>query len=173
MLLLLDNFEQVLAAAPLVATLLAASRYLQILVTSRALLRLREEREFFVAPLAAPDPEHLKSRIPEDPSRYPAVELFVQRAAAVRPGFALTPKNADSVAAICARLDGLPLAIELAAARIKLLSPEALLARLENRLALLTGGPRDAPARQQTLRDTIAWSYDLLSESEQLPFQRL
>jgi predicted ATPase/DNA-binding SARP family transcriptional activator len=157
LLLLLDNFEQVLPAASTVAELLAAAPHMKGLVTSRVVLRLRGEQEFPVPPLA-PDA---------------AVELFVQRARAARPDFAVTDEYAPLLAAICQRLDGLPLAIELAAVRIKLFSPAALLSRLERRLPLLTGGARDLPARQQTLRDAIAWSYDLLEEAEKTLFQRL
>jgi predicted ATPase/class 3 adenylate cyclase len=171
LLLLLDNFEQVLAAAPLVAELLASCPRLKILVTSRAALRLRGEKEFLVPPLALPDPRHLPSL--ETLSQYAAVELFIQRALDMRPEFAVTNENAPAVAEICVRLDGLPLAIELAASRIKLLPPQALLGRLDSRLKLLTGGSRDLPARQQTLRGAIAWSYDLLGEHEKKLFRRL
>jgi predicted ATPase/DNA-binding SARP family transcriptional activator len=170
-LLLLDNFEHLLAAAPLVADLLATCRRLKVLITSRAVLHLRGEKEFAVPPLALPDREHVLS-LPAL-AGYAAVALFVERARDVRPGFAITSENAPAVAEICRRLDGLPLAIELAAARVKLLPPQALLARLEHRLALLTGGPRDLPARQQTLRDTLAWSYGLLDPAEQALFRRL
>lgn len=218
-LLLLDNFEHVIAAAPLVTELLAGCPQLKLLATSRARLRLRGEREFPVAPLAVPgvqafrghrreavvlgvqgptdptdptDPEHLNAL-----SQYAAVELFIQRAQDVKPNFALTPENAPAVAAICAFLDGLPLAIELAAARTKCLPPHALLSRLTGaearvesgspqagahrpcarslagRLPLLTNGARDLPSRQQSLRSTIAWSYDLLSERDRRLFRRL
>jgi predicted ATPase/class 3 adenylate cyclase/DNA-binding XRE family transcriptional regulator len=170
-LLLLDNFEQVLEAALLVADLLAVAPQLTILVTSRETLHLRGETEFAVSPLALPDPKQLPSR--EALSQYAAVELFIQRAQDVQPDFAINNENALAVAEICYRLDGLPLAIELAAARIRLFAPAALLARLENRLLLLIGGPRDLPARQQTLRNTIAWSYNLLDEGEQTLFARL
>jgi predicted ATPase/class 3 adenylate cyclase len=171
MLLLLDNFEQVIAAAPLVADLLAACGSLTVLVTSREGLRLSGERVYPVPPLGLPAPAALPTLALL--SRYAAVELFVQRAQAIKPGFQVTSENARAVAEICRRLDGLPLAIELAAARIKLLSPPAILARLERRLDFLTGGARDLPARQQTLRDAIAWSYDLLDEQEQGLFRRL
>jgi predicted ATPase/class 3 adenylate cyclase len=171
LLLLLDNFEQVLPAAPLVAQLLASCPRLKVLVTSRAALHLRGEKEFPVLPLALPDPKHLPPL--EALSQYAAVELFIQRALDVKPDFEVTNENAPAVAEICHRLDGLPLAIELAAARIKLLSPQALLSRLERRLPLLTGGARDLPARQQTLRGAIAWSYDLLNEGEKRLFRRL
>ena len=142
-----------------------------MLVTSREALRLRGEREFAVPPLALPDRSRLEPL--DQLTRYEAVRLFVERAQAVKPGFAITDGNAAAVAEICHRLDGLPLAIELAAARVNVLSPQALLARLERRLPLLTGGPRDVPARQQTLRETIAWSYDLLTPGEQALFRRL
>src|SRR5262249_44951908 len=145
---------------------------LKVLVTSRAALRMRAEHEFPVPPLGLPpEPKHVPP--PEQLTRYAAVALFVQRAQAVNPGFALTGENAPAVGRICRRLDGLPLAIELAAARSKLLTPQAMLARLEHRLKLLTGGARDVPARQQTLRNTIAWSYDLLKSGEQQLFRRL
>jgi predicted ATPase/DNA-binding SARP family transcriptional activator len=180
LLLLLDNFEQVLEAAPLVAELLAAAPRLKVLVTSRAALHLRGEKEFLVPPLALPPRVESgscgRSTLNPEPStlrQYAAVELFTQRAQDVRPEFAVTHENASAVAEICARLDGLPLAIELAAARIKLLPPQALLGRLESRLKLLTGGARDLPARQQTLRDAIGWSYDLLGEPEKKLLRRL
>ena len=171
MLLLLDNFEHLVAAAPVVAHLLTTGAKLKIAVTSQAPLHVYGEHEFPVPPLALPD---LKS-IPqiEVLARLPAVALFVERAQAVKREFALTRENAPAVAAICARLDGLPLAIELAAARIKLLSPSAMLARLESRLNLLTGGARDLPTRQQTLRSTVDWSYGLLNAAEQTLLRRL
>jgi predicted ATPase len=170
-LLLLDNFEQVLDAAPLVAALLAAAPQLNILITSRAVLRLRGEKEFPVPPLALPDRADQPSL--EQLAQYAAVALFVERASDARRDFQLTSTNAPAIAAICARLDGLPLAIELAAARVKLFTPDALLARLSDPLALLTGGARDLPARQQTIRNTIAWSYDLLNNAERRLFRRL
>jgi len=170
-LLLLDNFEQVLAAAPQLADLLAACPNLHLLVTSRAPLRLHGEREFAVSPLALPDLKHLPTR--DDLAQYAACTLFVQRAQAIKPDFQLTEANARTIAEICIRLDGLPLAIELAAARIRLLSPQVLLARLSHRLDVLTGGARNVPARQQTLRATIAWSYHLLAPSEQQLFRSL
>jgi len=171
MLLLLDNFEHLVSAAPVVAQLLTTGPKLKVVVTSQAPLHVYGEHEFPVPPLALPD---CKSIPPlEVLSRLPAVALFVERARAVKREFALTKENAPAVAAICARLDGLPLAIELAAARIKLLSPSAMLARLESRLNLLTGGARDLPTRQQTLRSTVDWSYGLLNAAEQALFRRL
>ena len=170
LLLVLDNFEQLLAAAPLVADLLAASALLKIVVTSRAALRLYGEHEFSVPPLAVPDagrPPHANVM-----SQYEAVRLFVERAQAARADFALTDENAAAVADICRRLDGLPLALELAAARIKVLPPAALLARLGNRLALLTSGPLDRPPRQRTLRAALDWSYELLTPDVQRLFRR-
>jgi predicted ATPase/DNA-binding XRE family transcriptional regulator len=157
LLLVLDNFEQVVAAAPAVAELLAECPWLKAIVTSRAPLRLRGERQFPVPPLAA------------DLAR----QLFVERAQAVRPDFALTPENAPIIAELCARLDGLPLAIELIAARIKLLTPQSLLARLSGPLLLSTDGVRGVPDRQRTLEAAIRWSYDLLTEQEQTLFARL
>jgi predicted ATPase/transcriptional regulator with XRE-family HTH domain len=171
LLLVLDNFEHLLPAAPLVTDLLTACPRLQILVTSRAPLRLSGEHEFDIPPLELPDRERLHST--EGLARYATVALFVERAQAVAPAFALTDENAATVAEICARLDGLPLAIELAAVRVKLLSPQSLLSRLGGRLNLLTGGARDLPARQQTLRRAIDWSHDLLSPAEQTLFRQL
>jgi predicted ATPase/transcriptional regulator with XRE-family HTH domain len=171
LLLVLDNFEHLLGAAPLLVEWLAASPRLTVLVTSRAALRVRGEQQFAVPPLALPDPAHLPPL--SELARYPAVTLFVERAAGVQADFALTEENAAAVAGICARLDGLPLAIELAAARSKLLTPAAMLARLAARLPLLAGGPRDLPARQQTLRAAIGWSYDLLDAGEQALFARM
>jgi predicted ATPase/class 3 adenylate cyclase len=170
-LLLLDNFEQVVGAASQVADLLTSCPSLKVLITSREVLHVRAEHEFAVPPLELPDPAH----IPELAAlaRAPSVALFLQRAQAVKPEFQLTTSNAGAVAEICVRLDGLPLAIELAAARMKLLSPQALLARLGRRLAMLTGGARDVPTRQQTLRNTIEWSYQLLNTWEQRLFRRL
>ncbi len=171
MLLLLDNFEHLVSAAPVVAQLLTTGPKLKVVVTSQAPLHVYGEHEFPVPPLALPD---CKSIPPlEVLSRLPAIALFVERARAVKHEFALTKENAPAVAAICARLDGLPLAIELAAARVKLLSPSAMLARLESRLNLLTGGARDLPTRQQTLRSTVDWSYGLLNAAEQTLFRRL
>jgi predicted ATPase/class 3 adenylate cyclase len=171
MLLLFDNFEHVLPAATLVAELLVSSPGLKVLATSRARLGLQAEHEYRVEPLPIPDREALPPL--EELSGYDAVELFTTRAQALRPGFRLTKENAPAVAEIVCQLDGLPLAIELAAARVKLLSPQALVDRLDQRLATLTGGARDLPARQRTLRDTIDWSYDLLAPSEQFLFRRL
>jgi predicted ATPase/DNA-binding SARP family transcriptional activator len=189
LLLLLDNFEQVTDAAPLLAELLAAAPRLQLLVTSRALLRISAEHVIAVPPLALPPPTKDEGRrtkdervsfvvrpssVPiEEMAQYGAIALFLARVQANTPSFALTQANAHDIAAICARLDGLPLAIELAAARMKLLSPRMMLARLDRRLALLTDGPRDLPERQQTLRATIDWSYSLLDVGEQLLFGRL
>ncbi len=171
LLLLLDNFEQIVTAAPLLEDLLAACHQLAILVTSREVLHLQAEHLFPVPPLALPDLAHLPER--EQLTRYAAVALFVQRAQAILPGFQLTQAHAQAIVEICVRLDGLPLALELAAARIRLLPPKALLARLAQRLEVLTGGWRTLPERQQTLRNTIQWSYDLLTEREQRLFRWL
>jgi len=171
LLLVLDNFEQILPAAADVDTLLRACPRLSVLVTSRAALQLRSEHEYPVPPLALPDSE--QPITPDALSQYGAVALFVERATAIKPDFAVTNANAPAVAEICARLDGLPLAIELAAARIRLLPPEAMLPRLGHGLTLLTGGRRDLPARQQALRSAISWSYDLLPEAEQRLFRCL
>jgi predicted ATPase len=171
LLLVLDNYEQLLDAAALVGELLAETSDVRVIVTSREALRIHGEQEYPVPPLRLPDVEHLPAL--DALSQYEAVQLFVQRAAAVKPGFEVTNDNAPAVAEICARLDGLPLAIELAAARVKLLAPEAILKRLGHRLDLLSGGARDLPARQQTLRGAIDWSYELLDEPEQLLFARL
>jgi predicted ATPase len=177
LLLLLDNFEQVVAAGPLVARLPAAARQLKVLVTSREVLHVHDEQEFAVPPLGVPDPGFFTSRIqspsPAALSQYEAVALFIQRARLVKPDFAVTNENAPAIAEICYRLDGLPLAIELAAARTRLFPPEAMLSRLASRLRLLTSGPRDLPERQQTLKSTIQWSYDLLQPGEQMLFRRL
>jgi predicted ATPase len=171
LLLILDNFEQVTAAAPLVAELLGAASGIQVLVTSRTMLRLSGEYVFTVPPLSLPEPE--AEQEVESLGRSEAVRLFVERAQAANPDFALNQDNARDVAKICRRLDGLPLTIELAAARVRLLSPQSLLARLESSLGFLTGGARDLPERQQTLRNTIAWSYDLLGKDEQVLFAQL
>jgi predicted ATPase/DNA-binding SARP family transcriptional activator len=171
LLLLLDNFEQVIAAAPVVVDLLDAGSQIVILATSRVGLRLRAEQQYPVPPLALPRSVDLSDA--GAIAAAPAVALFVERAQAIAPDFAVDSANAAAIAEICARLDGLPLAIELAAARSKLLSPQALLKRLDRRLSLLTGGVLDAPVRQQTLRAAIAWSYDLLDASERALFASL
>jgi predicted ATPase len=171
LLLVIDNFEHVASAAPLVADLLAASPRLKVLVTSREVLRLSGEHELAVAPLTLPEPSRVANAATVGVSE--AVTLFVARAQAVRQDFTLTDQNASAISEICHRLDGLPLAIELAAARLRSLPLPMLLARLERPLPLLTGGPRDAPARQQTLRATIAWSHDLLEPAEQMLFRRV
>ncbi len=171
MLLVLDNFEQVVSAAPLVSELVAAAPGLKVLATSRELLHLNGEYQSPVPPLALPDPKHLPPI--ERLTQYEAVRLFVERGLAVKPDFQVTNDNAPAVAEICVRLDGLPLAIELAAARVRLLPPQAMLARLENKLKMPTGGARDLPTRQQTLRGAIDWSYDLLDEGEKALFRRL
>ncbi|MGE5849259.1 MAG: tetratricopeptide repeat protein, partial [Candidatus Methylomirabilota bacterium] len=170
-LLVLDNFEQIVAAAPVVADLLAACPGVKVLITTRVVLHLSGEHEYPVAPLKLP--EAGRDLAPEALERYPAIALFVRRARAVKPAFQLTGDNAAAVARICAQLDGLPLAIELAAARVKLLSPQAMLERLSSRLDFLKGGVRDAPERHQTLRQAIAWSYDLLTGDEKAFFRRL
>src|SRR5919107_1508387 len=171
LLLVLDNFEQVLGGAPLVGNLLAACPKLKVLATSRSGLRVYGEQEYPVPPLELPRPGRLP---PIDRlSQYEAVRLFIERAKAARPDFSVTDENAPAVAEICARLDGLPLAIELAAARVKLLTPGAMLERLGSRLKLLTGGARDLPERQRTLRGAIEWSHALLEEGEQVLFRRL
>jgi non-specific serine/threonine protein kinase len=171
LLLVLDNFEHLLGGASLVAELLGAAPRVRILVTSRALLRVRAEHEFEVQPLEVPSGNGTPH--PQVIGRAPAVALFVERAREAKPSFALTENNAGAVAGICRRLEGLPLAIELAAARLRILTAESLLARLDERLRLLTGGARDLPERQQTMRGTIRWSYDLLEEAEQAVLRRL
>lgn len=170
-LLVLDNYEHLLPAAHVTADLLAACPQLRVVVTSRAVLHLRGEQEFPVPPLALPP--HGQALLPETLTQCAAVALFSARARAVKPDFVLTTTNAAAVAEICQRLDGLPLALELAAARIRVLPPSVLLERLGDRLQVLTGGPRDMPPRHQTLRDAIAWSYDLLTVEEQALFRRL
>jgi predicted ATPase len=175
-LLILDNFEHVIEAAPLLVELLARCPRLICLVTSRALLRVSGEHAYPVPPLPLPPAAHAISA--ERAAMSPAIRLFVRRARAARPDFALTDANAGAIEAICRRLDGLPLAIELAAARVRHLSAAELAARLREgnegtALGMLTGGPRDAPARQQTLRYAMSWSYDLLSPREQALFRRL
>lgn len=185
-LFVLDNFEQVVAAAPTVAAILRASATVTIVVTSRASLRIAGEQEYPVPGLPAP-PDfvglsgYARAQLPAGGreidlttlGQYESVRLFIARAVAVRPAFQVTNENAPAVAAICARLKGMPLAIELAAARIKLLSPEAILARLEHQLAILASAARDLPERQQTLRGAIAWSYDLLDDGGRLLLDRL
>jgi tRNA A-37 threonylcarbamoyl transferase component Bud32 len=170
-LLILDNFEQLLPAASHVADLLSSCPHLKILVTSRAVLTVRGEYTLRVPPLAVPDLAQLPDL--EELSHAPAVALFLERASAVKPHFEMTQANAACIVELCARLEGLPLAIELAAARIKLFSPQALLARLSQRLHLLSGGARDLPDRQQTLSKTIKWSYDLLEQEAQIVFRLL
>jgi non-specific serine/threonine protein kinase len=170
-LLVLDNFEQLVEAAPSIAEVLALSPRTRILVTSRLPLRVGGEHEFAVPPLQVPVPESITgSEVLED---YAATRLFLERVRAVQPQFQATESNARTIAEICARLDGLPLAIELAAARIKMFSPQALLSRLDRSLDVLTGGGRDLPARQRTLRQAIAWSYNLLEEDEKTFFRML
>jgi len=172
LLLILDNFEQVLSAAKQVAELLASAPHISVLCTSRALLHLRGEHDYEVMPLTTPDLETANAQAIAD---NPAVRLFVERAQAVNPNFEITDQNANAVAAICTRLDGLPLAIELAAARTRLLTPKAMLAKLEaaTSMHLLTGGARDLPERQQTLHRAIEWSHTLLTPEEQRLFRRL
>jgi len=167
-LLILDNFEQLTGAAPLVLELLGACQQLTIVVTSRAVLRIQGEHEFPVGPLSLPESDR-----PERLEAYDSVRLFVERARAVRPSFAVDARNAAAVAEICRRLDGLPLAIELVAARTKLLPPDELLKRLGDRLQLVGGDRPDLPGRQQTVRDTIVWSYGLLKPEEKDLFAQL
>jgi predicted ATPase len=171
LLLLLDNFEQIVQAAPSVASLLASAPELKLLVTSRTLLHVSGEQNYEVPPLRLPNP----GRLPEIEAlaQYEAVALFIERAQAAKADFAVTNENAPAIAEISVRLDGLPLALELAAARIRVLPPQALLSRLDQRLKLLTGGAKDLPTRQQTLRGTIEWSYELLSGEEKMLFARL
>ncbi len=171
LLLVLDNLEHVLASAVQVADLLSTCPRLKTLITSREALHLRGERQFPVPPLSLPDRSRGESV--DQLTRYEAIRLFIERAQAAKPEFAISDRNAYAIVEVCHRLDGLPLAIELAAARINVFSPQALLARLEHRLATLTSGPRDLPARQQTLRQAIAWSYDLLTPGEQMLYRRL
>ncbi|HEU5330783.1 MAG TPA: helix-turn-helix domain-containing protein, partial [Thermomicrobiales bacterium] len=170
-LLVLDNCEQVLDAAPQLAALLAAAPRLQVIATSRTPLEIRGEQQFPVLPLALPAPDAVP--LADQAGQSAAVRLFLDRARAAQPGFALTTANVAAVVAICRRLDGLPLALELAAPRLQLLSPRALLARLDSRLPLLTGGAADLPARQRTLRATLDWSHALLAPAEQTLFARL
>ena len=171
MLLVLDNFEHLVSAVPTVAELLAAGPSLKILATSRAALHVYGEHEFPVPPLALPDSRGMLAV--EALSQFPAVALFMQRAQAAKPDFELNQENAAAITEICARLDGLPLAIELAAARVKVLSPSSMQTRLTSRLQLLTGGALDMPQRHQTLRAAMDWSYDLLTVAEQKLFRRL
>jgi predicted ATPase len=171
LLLVLDNFEQVTDAAPLLAELLAAAPGLKMMVTSRSMLRLSGEHEFPVLPL--PVPPAGAAGDAGTAGQYASVRLFTMRAQAVAPGFRLTSQNVGAVAEICRRLDGLPLAIELAAARVRLLPPQALLARLGDPMSVLTGGPRDVPERQRTLKNTLDWSFALLSPDEQALFAGL
>jgi predicted ATPase/class 3 adenylate cyclase len=168
MLLVLDNFEQVVGAGPSVNQLLSACPNLTVLASSRSALQVSGEQEFPVPPLGLPDPANLPSLA--QLSQFEAVALFIERARAVKPGFEVTNENAPAVAEICVRLDGLPLAIELAAARIRILTPQAMLGRLGDRLGLLSAGSRDLPARQQTLRNAIAWSHDMLDEGDRATF---
>jgi predicted ATPase/class 3 adenylate cyclase len=171
LLLVVDNFEQVAEAAPVVEELITAAPRLKVMVTSRVVLALRGEQEYAVSPLEPPDPD----RIPDLAAlrRIEAVRLFTERAQAASPRFRLTEENAPAVAAITARLDGLPLAIELASTRTKVLTPQQMLPRLEKRLSILTSGPRTLPERHRTLRDTIAWSHDLLEQPERALFARM
>jgi non-specific serine/threonine protein kinase len=176
LLLVLDTFEHMLECAPLVADIAATCPGVTLLATSRTPLHLRNERQFPLAPLPVPSESLTASAREEEHARLaPAegVQLFVEHACRVVPGFALTPDNASNVAAICRRLDGLPLALELAAAQCKLLPPHALLAQLEQPLGVLRGGARDAPARHQSLRHALDWSYDLLNPQEQALFRQL
>jgi predicted ATPase/class 3 adenylate cyclase len=176
LLLVLDNFEQVVSASQVVSDLIASNPQLKVLVTTREVLHLYGEQEFPVPPLQLPpraQPGSQRSIPLEDLARYESVRLFIERARGVKPGFELAEDNAVAIAEISNRLDGLPLAIELAAARVKLLSPQAILARLDSRLKVLTSGARDLPARQQTLRGAIDWSYDLLSPQERTLFRRM
>jgi predicted ATPase/class 3 adenylate cyclase len=171
MLIVLDNFEQIVTAAPEIASLIAEAPQITFLATSREPLHVTGERIFPVSPLTVPDPRRLSDLSELD--QCASVRLFIERAQAVQPAFSLTENNAEAVAAICLQLDGLPLAIELAAARIGVLSPNAMAKRLPQRLSLLTAGTRDTPLRQQTIRNAIAWSFDLLSDDERALFARL
>ena len=171
LLLILDNLEQIANPVPTLGVLFDNAPSIRVLATSRSALRIRGEHEIQIDPFATPDPAKLPGI--DELRSSPAIALFVERAASVRPSFDLTSENVADIVDICRRLDGLPLAIELAAARTKLLTPAQLLPRLANRLQLLTGGPRDLPERQQTLRDAIAWSHDLLPPEEQLVFRRM
>jgi predicted ATPase len=170
-LLILDNFEQVEDAAPDIVQLIANSQRLKVLATSRTPLSVYGEREYPVSPLPLPTIDDVREV--GTSGTFASVQLFVERATEVKPDFTLTPANVKTIVEICRRLDGLPLAIELAAARIKALSPETLLERLSHRLQVLTAGPRDLPRRLRTMRDAIAWSHDLLTENERTLFRRL
>ena len=171
LLLVLDNFEHLLDGATLVSDLLAASPEMKVLATSRAPLRLSQEREYPLEPLDVPSPEALPPI--EDLARVPAVALFVERARRAKPDFELATENAEAVAEVCRKLEGLPLALELAGARVKLLTPRAMLDRLDHQLTILTGGARDLPGRQQTMRGALDWSYDLLDDNERAVLRRL
>jgi predicted ATPase/class 3 adenylate cyclase len=171
LLLVIDNFEQLVDAAPVVARVLDAAQAVKLLATSRVPLRISGEQEYPVSPLPLPAMSHREG--PERLSDYDSVRLFVERAAAVRPGFRITEENAAALVDICSRVDGLPLALELAASRVKLLSPTELAARLEKDLSLLTSNARDLPVRQRTLRGAIQWSHDLLAAEERRLFSRL
>jgi predicted ATPase/class 3 adenylate cyclase len=171
LLLVVDNFEQVESAGPMLEELLSAAPKLKVMVTSRVVLSLRGEQEYVVPTLEPPDPQRLPDVLTL--GRFEAVQLFAERARAVQPGFQVTEENAPAVAQITARLDGLPLAIELAATRTKVLTPQQMLPRLQQRLSILTSGARTLPQRQRTLRDAIAWSYDLLGDVERRLFARL
>jgi len=169
LLLVLDNFEQLISAAPVVADLLAAAPQLKVITSSRIALKLQGEREYPVPPLETPRRELTVDEL----TGYESVRLFVERARAAQPNFSLTQDNASAVTEICLRLDGLPLALELAAARAKLLPPQAILSRLDDSLKLLTSGARDLPTRHQTLRNTLEWSYSLLNDDEKRLYARL
>ncbi len=169
--LVLDNLEQLVSAVPIVADMIATAPGIKVLATSRIALNVRGEHEFPVPPMSLPPATSQLTA--KDLAGNESAQLFIERARAVQPSFSLTEDNAAAVAEICRRLDGLPLALELAAARTKLLPPQAILARLDDRLKLLTGGPRDVPARQQTLRNTLEWSYGLLSQDEKILYARL
>jgi predicted ATPase/class 3 adenylate cyclase len=170
-LLLLDNFEQIVQSAPLISRLLGVAPGLKVLVTSRAPLRISGEREYPVPPMNMPDPGRVITV--EDLEDYEAIKLFVQRARSFQPDFVLTDENASVISEICVRLDGLPLAIELAAARVRLLSPQEIKVRLDRSLSILSGAARDVPQRQRTLTDAIDWSYRLLDESHRALFRLL
>jgi predicted ATPase len=170
LLLVMDNFEHLLGGAHLVVDLLVRCPGVRVLATSRRMLRVHGEQTFPVQPLHVP---LALQATPETAAAWPALVLFVQRARAAQPAFQLTSENVGTIQAICQRLDGLPLALELAAARLAVLTPAALLTRLQQRIPVLTRGPRDAPTRQRALRDAIAWSHDLLAEDEQRLFRRL